>query len=101
MTDRYILEGKKAVPCEDLEKWARGFESSDRQVKRTMFKRGVDVSTVFLGLDHSFVEGPPMLFETMVFVGGEDRYCERYTTWEQAEAGHDLVVAKVKARELV
>jgi hypothetical protein len=46
------------------------------------------VSTVFLGLDHGWLrEGPPIVFETMIF-GGTDEYCERYATRAQAEAGH-------------
>lgn len=65
------------------------------------------VSTVFLGLDHSFSFGkdlPPVLFETMVFhadTGGRDYDCERYHTWEEAEAGHAAVVEKVLAGEFV
>ena len=46
------------------------------------------VSTVFLGLDHSFGGGPPLLFETMIFDGGEEEHCVRYSTWQQAEEGH-------------
>jgi hypothetical protein len=52
------------------------------------WKAKVYVSTVFLGLDHSFGEGPPQLFETMIFGGEHDEYQERYSTWDEAEAGH-------------
>lgn len=47
MSDHYILEGKKAVPC-DLMTWARAFEKSDRSIAKSE-KGGVKVSTVFLG----------------------------------------------------
>jgi hypothetical protein len=56
----------------------------------------VRVSTVFLGLDHSFSGGPPLLFETMVFGGEHDQAQWRYTTWQEAEIGHAQVLAKVK-----
>ena len=46
------------------------------------------VSTVFLGLDHAFDGGTPLLFETMIFGGEHDEYQERYATWDEAEAGH-------------
>jgi len=50
------------------------------------------VSTVWLGLDHNFMPGgPPIIFETMIFADDgsfEDLYCVRYSTREQALAGH-------------
>lgn len=51
--------------------------------------KGVRISTVFLGIDHACGAGPPVLFETMVFEGPLDQYCERYCTWEEAEQGHE------------
>ena len=51
---------------------------------------------VFLGLDHSFGSGPPLLFETMVFGGPLDEEMDRYTTWDEAEAGHKAMVKRVQ-----
>ena len=48
----------------------------------------VHVSTVHLVIDHSFGDGPPLIFETMIFGGEHDQYQERYSTREQAEEGH-------------
>jgi len=51
------------------------------------------VSTVFLGLDHSFEENePPILFETLVFNGNLDGEMRRYHTWEEAVKGHNNMV---------
>src|SRR5258706_13563526 len=47
---------------------ARWFQTSDRHVAKTDFG-DVRVSTVFLGFDRSFGQGPPLLFETMIFGG--------------------------------
>ena len=60
------------------------------------------VSTVFLSLDHQHGDGPPKIFETMVFGGRSyhDEYCERYSTWKDAVDGHNDVVALVKRGEL-
>lgn len=66
------------------------------------------VSTVWLGMNHAFdPAAPPLIYETMVFnetKDGLDRFddlaCERYTTREQAEAGHAAMVAKVMNGEI-
>ena len=54
---------------------------------------------VFLGLDHQYGEGPPVLFETMVFGGELDQEQVRYHTWEEAAAGHAAMVERVKAAQ--
>jgi hypothetical protein len=49
---------------------------------------------VFLGIDHNFFgDGPPILFETMVFGGPMDQDQRRYSTWDEAEFGHAAIVA--------
>jgi hypothetical protein len=88
----WILEGKEAVPVHDVLEWARFFETCDRRVARTETANG-EVATVFIGIDHSFGSGPPLLFETMVFGGTHEGEYERCTTWEEAEAQHAAMVA--------
>lgn len=83
----YILEGHKIVPCKDVMDWGKWFEKADRHVGNTT-QNDVQVSTVFLGLDHSFGGKIPILFETMVFGGEHDEEQVRYSTWEEAEQGH-------------
>ena len=56
----------------------------------------VEVSTVFLGINHRFGEGPPLLFETMVFGGPMDQYCLRCSTYDEALIQHDLVIERVR-----
>lgn len=56
----------------------------------------VEVSTVWLGLDHSLGGRVPMIFETMIFGGPNDTECWRWSTKEQALAGHDQVCAWVR-----
>lgn len=58
-----------------------------------------DVSTVWLGTNHNFTnDGPPIIFETMVFGSGDgDQYMQRYATEEQARAGHAETVTLVAA----
>ncbi len=96
----YILDGHNAIECGDVLKWADWIEAADRTVRRTDLKHQGMVSTVFLATDYSFGDGPPILFETMVFDGPLADKMERYRTWEEAEAGHERMVACVKIREL-
>jgi hypothetical protein len=64
-------------------------------VGRTWFADGSFVSTVFLGLDHSFMPDPPApeIFETALFIketGIEDIF--RCATWDQSLVIHRLMV---------
>jgi hypothetical protein len=97
VSKRYILDGKRAVECHDLMTWAKWIETGDRRVADETID-GVRVSTVFLSLDHSFGEGPPMLFETMVFGGPLDQEQGRCTTWDEAEAMHAAMVTRMKGQ---
>lgn len=90
---KYILVGKKPVKCMDVSAWGKWLETADRTVKKSA-EGDVWVSTVFLGLDHSFGGKKPILFETMVFGGLYDQYQERYSTWKEAEAGHKKMCLK-------
>ncbi len=98
-TGKFILEGKIPKAVEDIFEWGEWFEHADRRVAETSLPNEVRVSTVFLGLDHNFEEGKPILFETMIFGGKQDQYQERYHTWEEAEAGHEQAVSKAKSKK--
>lgn len=93
---KYILEGKTPKAVDDVIEWGQWFEKANRQVADTKLPHGVRVSTVFLGLDHSFGDGPPILFETMIFGGKHNEYQERYATWEEAKSGHKEAVKLAK-----
>lgn len=123
MNGQYILIGQTPVACPDLLEWARWFEDADRRV----FETHVGpywVSTVFLGLDHSFGHGPPVLFETMIFLdtpeaqrrpgeslmewsarkgalGEGDElvdYQRRAHTWLEAETEHEIAVTMAEEK---
>ena len=81
----------KPVQEPDLLKWAAWMETGNRIVRQHSFY-GYPfrlVSTVFLGLDHSFhLEGLPILWETMVFGGPMNSYQRRYSSLGEALKGH-------------
>lgn len=92
----YTLRGRDVVTT-DLETWARGIE--DAEARRVGYDEvdGAQVSTVFIGIDHGFgmFGGRPLVFETMVFGGPLDDACERYSTYDEAEAGHADMLRRV------
>lgn len=92
----YILNGKTPVPA-DLMTWAKWLEASrdERVVAKTKVGTSL-ISTVFLGLDHQYGDGPPLLFETLVFEGQNDGDMWRCSTWEEAEKQHADAVELVK-----
>ena len=97
-TNNYILGDDNKTPIvADLMTWAKWFEKSNRTVKKSRLNSDVLVSTVFLGLDHNMGgEGPPVLWETMIFGGEHDEYCDRYSSYKDAIDGHEKAVDLVK-----
>jgi hypothetical protein len=93
----YILDENNEPRAEpDIMGWGQWMETHDRHVAMD-FQDDARVSTVFLGLDHRFFgDGPPILFETMIFGGRHDSYQERYATKAEAEAGHARALALVR-----
>lgn len=93
----YVLdENKKIKEVPDVLTWANEFEEKNRKVAHTKINEEVFVSTVFLGLDHNWGMGPPLVFETMIFGGPHDEYQTRYSTWDEAVAGHEIAVKIAK-----
>lgn len=88
-------------PC-SLGTWAVWFASRGRErfLANTHLPNGYWISTVWLGMDHNFGHGPPLIFESMVFRGGKngDLDCDRYSTRKEALAGHKALVEKWRAR---
>lgn len=97
MTQDFYYD-RHGQPLRDSEAWSRLF--SDPSYKRVAEDHVTDevwVSTVWLGLNHNWGDGPPMIFETMVFGGPWDEDQWRYSTEEEALAGHRLIVAGLRA----
>ena len=95
--NNYILDGHVAVECPDLMVWEKWFEANKNKWHVADETVGNSrVSTVFLAIDHSFGEGPPILFETMVFGGPLSYEQNRCTTWEEAEVMHAAMCEQVK-----
>jgi hypothetical protein len=100
----YILLDRTPVAV-DMMTWARAFQ---RRHDKTVAGKpdpwsvanteigNIRISTVFLGLDHNFRGGEPILFETMIFGGPLNDEQWRYRTYAEAERGHQDAVTKAK-----
>lgn len=91
----YILENKVPVPIssgnrmEDVIIWGQFFGNDSNRIIQHHHFGEILVSTIFLGLDHNYFGGPPLLFETMIFPNEEFKYYqERYSTWDESMQGH-------------
>jgi hypothetical protein len=100
--DRYILsESGEPVLCNDDMEWTVNFEVANRRVAETTVGN-LWISTVFLGLDHNWHGGPPILWETMVFCNSDEdhplhQWMNRCSgSREQAIAMHERCVTSVK-----
>ena len=58
---------------------------------------GVLISTVWLGLDHNWSRGEPLIFETAVGTNGRWEIVNRYPSLEAAREGHAAVLDSVKS----
>lgn len=97
----YILnEADEPVYCSDIIAWGKWLESSPKHCVASDIIGDSRVSTIFLGMDHSWTPGgPPILWETMIFGGKNNLYCERYSSLQEAKAGHIKAIERVKAEQ--
>lgn len=106
MTDRTpywtLDDDGNPQPCDDALEWGLWFEKS-RDLRRVSHDRDegpgaddVSISTVFLALDHSWHDGPPILYETLVFGGVLDGEMDRYSTRQEAAIGHQRMCQRVR-----
>lgn len=91
----YDKDGKEM----ELLDWARKFEDRAYKIVKQENVGDIWISTVWLGMDHSFGEGKPLIYETMAFPKKGDWNelgCERYSTLEEAQKGHEVIANKYK-----
>lgn len=86
--------GVRPATMEEVEQ----FRQDNQQGHVVAYEEGeaLRVSTVFLFLDHNFMGGQPILYESMVFPLDDyaNQDSRRYHTREEALAGHSELVAE-------
>ena len=101
----YRRDGTPYTGRDPLQEWAKDFERAEnKRIALTRLPNGYDVSTVWLGLNHAWGDGPPLIYESMVFKRvekhpwrGLDR--QRYSTLHDADQGHQALVEKWQKRK--
>lgn len=94
----YILDGHESRRTDPVT-WHGWVISADRVVARTQVAPDLVVSTVFVGLDMGYDPSSPLLFETEVMKAGVasvDARRVRYSTWAEAELGHEEIVREYR-----
>src|SRR5262245_16039881 len=93
----YILDHEHQPVPVDMMTWAQWFARLESRHVADDRIGDIRISTVFMGLDHSYYDDdPPLIFETMIFGGELDGHMWRYSTWDDAEIGHKMAVKKVR-----
>jgi hypothetical protein len=94
----FVLDGKEVVPCKKLRDWSDLLLNPKARTVALTETDDYKVSTVFVGCQgfDNDEEGRPCVFETMIFGGEYDNYCEKYSTWEAAEKGHEEALRMIK-----
>lgn len=95
----YILseDGQQPVACNDIMRWGEWYARANRIVKQETVG-DMWISTVFLGLDHGWFGGAPIVWETMVFKDREDVEMDRCAgNRDQALAMHQAMVERMQA----
>lgn len=88
---------RDGTPYKDVIEWALDYEKDEmKHVDKTTLWWGGLVSTVWLGLNHNYYGGKPLIFETMVFKRNSlnELDMERYSTEAEAKAGHARMVRR-------
>ena len=102
MKNFWVLDEERRPKQVDMIEWAKSHPPSEWRVAES-FTDKVRISTVFLSVDHRHFgsRGPPILFETMVFElgSGNDLDCVRYSSWDDAEAGHATMLRRYLKQE--
>ncbi len=93
---RYFLERHDGVkPATPLE-WVQWYEDNDDNCVVGCDRiREAEISTVFLGMDDGQGQEAPRAFETVIFGGVHGHQRWRYSTREEAEAGHLAAIERV------
>ena len=85
-----------------VEAWSALFERRKEDMSPESWWRketvigDVRVSTVWLGLDHSFLPDRHLYWETMIFGGEHDQDQWRYESREQALEDHERIISAVR-----
>lgn len=87
----------------DYDEWSRLYALRAQDLaldswwrRHTDIDADVNVSTVWLGLNHQFGNGPPLFWESMIFGGNHDEHVWRYGSRAEALDHHEQIVRALR-----
>lgn len=103
------LDPNKKVIEATREEWSKSFEDPEGRIVQQDAVGEYFLSTIFLGLNHAFMGGQGVWFETMLFEPNKDQdrhvdvvevegHSRRYRTYEDALRGHNGVLAELESK---
>ncbi|MDR4482201.1 MAG: hypothetical protein R3B95_02935 [Nitrospirales bacterium] len=92
----YILRNQVVVPASSAKEFGEWVETADRVVDHTRVA-DIEVSTVFLGIDHQFFAGPLSCLKRWC-LRRSGSTCRRCSTWDEAVAQHEEILSEVLNR---
>lgn len=90
----YILDDGKPLKVDDVLMWAQWFGTAERVVAADNVG-DARILTVFLGFNHNWGFGDPILWETIIVGGQHGQHQTRYSSLEDAVAGHAEALARL------
>ncbi|WP_408601959.1 hypothetical protein [Pseudomonas sp. PLMAX] len=101
----YVLEDGKVVETEDPYVLEQALSTGTNSVGNTQINDEYRVSTMLMGRDLNLYsimfpdqDAPKHLFETCVLGGPKGVEVSRYSTLEEAQAGHEEVCEQIRQR---
>lgn len=97
----YVLgDDGKPRPAKDPGEFAESVQDIDRRRVAVEFIGTALVSTCFVGVNFRLLgDGPPLLWETMIFRPHSNSLEGRFSSREEAEEGHRRVVERLRKEE--
>jgi hypothetical protein len=100
----YVLDDNHEPVESDIDTWSEWRKNAPgaMRVCHSYYSYGNEqfiwVASDFLGLDHQWGEGPPLLFETMIFeYPPHDNKCWRCSTWAESQKQHARACLEVES----
>lgn len=101
MEHLYILNDQHQPMPVSFDEWSRWMirgNPNDRMRVGLDYVGRICISTVFIGINMTVTLKKPTLFETMIFNKLEVIGGERYSTWDEALAGHERLVVQMEMK---
>ncbi len=93
----YVLKNRIPVAA-DAKTWAEFILASDNIVAHERIN-GFEVSTSFIGMVREPGKANPLVFETLVAGNGSRSLAGQYCSWQDAQAGHRIIVQELAAKQ--